>query len=584
MNPLSDDLLRVLSDRRLRVAVGTGTAVVYLSFVAEGEVGAVTLIASALLAVTIVLWRTRPGLSMWLAGAGIALGAIVVGVLSLLGVVTFRATVPNIGPYIAVVLPILGGALSANQWHRAGAIGLAVVSTVDAGVWAFLGGSGEEPLLLAAVVVCGAPLVAAWVWRQPDLRHWLIRRCAAVVPVLRSASTRTRAAVGGVVALYVSAVLLDYGTGSAAILVAGIPGPLALLWVRRRPSVALALTGASVAFVGMVSFALFRFGVGDAVLMLVAGCVLFLLTTGADRIDPRVAVGVGAAVLVGASIVGRSLIFGVFVALCAVVPVMLAWGWRWMRTAGHLRVRLTQSQAREQVVERDVLMEQERTRVARDVHDVVAHSLAVVIAQADGARYAAGQDPSTVGPALETIAETARSALVEVRTLLHDLRSSDHDGTLPGAEDVPALIEGVRALDVDVQMGTYGVERPLDPATGLALYRIVQEALTNALRHGAPGEPVDVDFDWGSQGVTLVVTNAVAPNVVPGDPGIGHGINGMRERAALAGGEVTSGVGSTGLFRLRAALPVQTEQPEELRTDANPAESLLQLLGIPSSA
>jgi signal transduction histidine kinase len=213
---------------------------------------------------------------------------------------------------------------------------------------------------------------------------------------------------------------------------------------------------------------------------------------------------------------------------------------------------------REHLVERDVVIEQERNRVARDVHDVVAHSLAVVIAQADGARYAAEKDPATVSPALDAIAETARVALGEVRTLLHELRHTQSATPSPGTGDLDTLIEGFRVLGLTVDVAHYGHQRALGDATQLAVYRVVQESLTNALRHGDTAQPVSVDFDWGDHALAVVITNALQGDGVPQVDGPGHGIPGMRERAALAGGDFTVGVGTRGMFRVRASLPAST--------------------------
>lgn len=201
--------------------------------------------------------------------------------------------------------------------------------------------------------------------------------------------------------------------------------------------------------------------------------------------------------------------------------------------------------------EAEMQAEQERGRIARDMHDVVAHSLAVVIAQADGARYAATNDPAATGEALGTISTTARSALSDVRLLLAQLRHRQGDGPQPTLADLENLFDQIRAAGVDVR-ATISPAPPSDvPASiQLAVYRILQEALTNALRHG-DGAAVDVSIAWWSMNVTITVANDArrAPSQA------GHGIIGMRERAQLVGGR-TDVEYDVGRFVVRAEIPL----------------------------
>lgn len=206
-------------------------------------------------------------------------------------------------------------------------------------------------------------------------------------------------------------------------------------------------------------------------------------------------------------------------------------------------------------VKHEVTLEQERNRVARDVHDIVAHSLAVVIAQADGARYGAKNVPAPVVEALENIATTARGALTDVRVLLGELRHNQEAGPQPGMNDLDALVRGFRESGLEVEWNSYGKAVELTDAPALAVYRIVQEGLTNALRHGDRGQPVELVFDWGSASLAVIVTNGIPRDTtVPANPA-GHGIPGMRERATLAGGELEASDGTNGRFRVRATIP-----------------------------
>ncbi|MGM1029945.1 MAG: histidine kinase [Actinomycetota bacterium] len=197
--------------------------------------------------------------------------------------------------------------------------------------------------------------------------------------------------------------------------------------------------------------------------------------------------------------------------------------------------------------------EEERAALARDMHDVVAHSLAVVIAQANGARYTA--DPATKDASLETIAGTAKEALGDVRLLLEQLRHSEAPDPVASLDDVDALIERMRGSGLDVRLERSGVRPTLPRTADIAAYRILQEALTNALRHGDRTAPVHVRLrgvaaPQGGTGIVVDVHNRVS--TAPGAPG--HGVRGMHERARLAGGDAWTGI-EHGWFRVRAAFP-----------------------------
>ncbi len=198
-------------------------------------------------------------------------------------------------------------------------------------------------------------------------------------------------------------------------------------------------------------------------------------------------------------------------------------------------------------------LEAERTRVARDVHDIVAHSLTVVIAQADGARYATAGDSPAAADAFETIAQTARDALGDVRVLLTELRHTQEAGPQPGLADLDALLQSMRDSGLTLEVREFGDRGRLSETRELALYRIVQESLTNALRHGDGA--ATLELEWGDQAVDLVVTNIASGAAAEGERG--HGIDGMRERASLAGGELSVHEGA--VFRVRARLPLEVE-------------------------
>ena len=251
-------------------------------------------------------------------------------------------------------------------------------------------------------------------------------------------------------------------------------------------------------------------------------------------------------------------IFALVTASAAAVLVLtISWGLGLLvRQAEATRLSRTEQYRLEQerlAAERTIVVEQERNRIARDMHDVVAHSLAVVIAQADGARYAMTTAPQVGETALETIAETAREALVDVRVLLAELRHSQSGGPQPMIGDLARLVEQMRSTGLRIFFVESGQPQPMPASHQIAVYRIVQESLTNALRHGDRTRDVSVTVRWIAQGVTITVENAIAP--VPTAPSPGHGIAGMRERAELTGGRLTVENRGGGLFRVDAFIP-----------------------------
>ena len=213
---------------------------------------------------------------------------------------------------------------------------------------------------------------------------------------------------------------------------------------------------------------------------------------------------------------------------------------RSLRTTRESRLAQATAEAVQVVAERDVAIEQERNRIARDMHDVVAHSLAVVIAQADGARYAMTADPASADAALITISNTAREALGDVRILLGQLRHRQGEAPKPTLVDLDRLFEQMRAAGLVIVRRDSGEAEPLGTAQQLAVYRIVQESLTNALRHGDTAEEVLVAFTWSAGSLTVSISSAMG-QTQQDKRKAGHGIDGMRERAILAGGNFFAG-------------------------------------------
>jgi signal transduction histidine kinase len=195
---------------------------------------------------------------------------------------------------------------------------------------------------------------------------------------------------------------------------------------------------------------------------------------------------------------------------------------------------------------------EERTRIARDLHDSAGHALNVILVQAGAARLLGDRDPDRARTALETIEDVARETVGEIDRLVHVLRedgASDPVAPPVGLAALETLVERHRATGLDVALRVDGEQRPLPRAVDQAAYRIVQEALTNAGRHGEAR--ADLRLEYGGQTLTLTIANPTGGRL-PGEPG--HGIAGMRERAELVGGRLeTAGLG--GVFRVRAELP-----------------------------
>lgn len=458
-------------------------------------------------------------------------------------------------------------------------------------------------LLLAVIFVAGwllgflvARQRAEAVGRGPSVLVWLASNGGAEItedevdrPVLVRRLTRTQltADILGAVLFEVFCLVVGEQDRTAFLVLTAFAVAVAL----RRLSPAVALVIAWLA-------AVLQMTTGHSILVSDMGVLIVLYATAAygDRIvrgAGLISAGIGALVaalyltvtsavaqgyydLLSSAIASVALQFA-FLFVVSITVLGLSWvlgllarTWRNARVAR--RARAEAELDRNRAVE-DVVVEQERTRIARDMHDVVAHSLAVVIAQADGARYARHSDPGAVDEALATIASTARSALGDVRVLLAELRQSHpadaarapgaHDGPQPSLADLDQTVEHIRSAGLAVTLERNGRVSALGSAQQLAAFRIVQEALTNALRHGDTGSPASVVLAEApaDRGPGLVITvrntmkdTAPEPTTTGSLPRVGHGLPGMRERASLAGGSLTAGP-QDGEFVVTAFLP-----------------------------
>jgi signal transduction histidine kinase len=199
----------------------------------------------------------------------------------------------------------------------------------------------------------------------------------------------------------------------------------------------------------------------------------------------------------------------------------------------------------------------ERARIARELHDVIAHNVSVMVVQAEGASYALDNSPETTRRALGTIAETGRTALAEMRRLLGVLRSepkSPDRAPQPGVDQLEDLLEQVRAAGLPVDFSVEGVPVPLPQGMALAAYRIVQESLTNTRKHGGPRVSAQVLLHYGEDGLRMLVRDDGRGAAALTD-GQGNGLTGMRERVAMYGGELNAGPRVEGGYQVEAVLP-----------------------------
>ena len=286
---------------------------------------------------------------------------------------------------------------------------------------------------------------------------------------------------------------------------------------------------------------------------LVVGLVGALLA--ADRYFGNVYLGVGS---------GYASLQGTVISAAAIAVLVLAcWAMGSVKRGRLLREQGLRERAELLEVERDQEMalaaSAERARIAREMHDVVAHSLSVVIAQADGGRYAGRTDPGAAIGALEQIAATGRTALTDMRSLLGVLREdgAQEFAPQPDVAAITDLVADVQRSGLDVDLISEGTPVELAAGTQLAAYRITQESLTNVLKHAGPASRAWVRLHWREDALELSVLDdgrGAAAVRETGDGG-GHGVLGMRERAALHGGRVDAGPRHGGGFGVHAVLP-----------------------------
>jgi signal transduction histidine kinase len=233
-------------------------------------------------------------------------------------------------------------------------------------------------------------------------------------------------------------------------------------------------------------------------------------------------------------------------------------------------VAIARRRRREQVLERHAAsldadreraaaaaVSQERARIARELHDIVAHAVSTMVVQAQGGARMVRIEPGEAEEAFDAIERTGRRALIEMRRLLAVLRAADDRAVLapqPGVERLGELVDGVRSAGLPVELRVEGRVSPLPAGVDVSAYRIVQEALTNTLKHAGPAR-AKVVVRYLPDAIELEVSDDGAGSPAHDETG-GQGLVGMRERVAIYGGKLDTGFGAAGGYRIRARLPV----------------------------
>jgi signal transduction histidine kinase len=344
-------------------------------------------------------------------------------------------------------------------------------------------------------------------------------------------------------------------TERAAAAAAGLVLTLSLAWRRRAPLVVLGVAIATSVLANVV-------GVLDEATTPVIALVVAVYSVGAHTSGLRAAVGgLGAAALIAVNVAEQfSLGDLLFIATILGGAWLAGRAMRYRREREHVLELLTVDLEREREEKARAAVAEERVRIARELHDVVAHAISVIVLQARGGRRSLGTDPGETREALDMIEATGSEALAEMRRLLGMLRRDDEEIALapqPSLRYLDALAAQVREAGLPVDLSVEGEPTELPPGVDLSAYRIVQEALTNALKHAGPATArVVVRYRENDLELDIADTGAGAS----ASDGEGHGLAGMRERVWLYGGKIEAGPRDGGGFAVRARLPLDSDR------------------------
>jgi signal transduction histidine kinase len=315
---------------------------------------------------------------------------------------------------------------------------------------------------------------------------------------------------------------------------------LPLLWRRSRPFAALALVTAGAVASGIAYDLIFPFAPAVAV-----------YTVADQKTRGRSAAAAAGAILAIAAAAGSATDYARLVIVAA--------GWVVGDNLRTRRAYLRELEEKAERLERERRAEtarataEEQARIARELHDVIAHSVSVMVVQAAAARDVFESAPERARAALEAIESTGRSALGDLRRVLGIVRGDAEYAPAPGLARVEALLDTVRAAGLDVRLTVEGSPREVPPGVDLSAYRVVQEALTNTLKHaGARHVDVAIRYD---DALTLEISDD-GVGLTNGSRSVGRGLEGMRERAAMVGGTLDTREGEGGGFFVRARFPL----------------------------
>jgi signal transduction histidine kinase len=333
-----------------------------------------------------------------------------------------------------------------------------------------------------------------------------------------------------------------------------------LLWRRRAPLLVLVVCLACIVIPDA------KYEIGNNASAPFAGTLVAAYASGAytSRRDGRIAAAIiGAMVLISAVSIGEDVvgdavfIGGILFAVWGAATIVRSR----QELAAALAARTVELE-HEREEKAKLAVAEERTRIARELHDVVAHNISIMVVQAGAERHAIGDDRPDTSKVLATIEETGRAALAEMRRLLGMLRRSDDELALapqPSLRYLEDLVEQVREAGMPVELRIEGEQRAIAPGIDLSAYRIVQEALTNALKHAGPAQ-ARVTVRYGDDELDIeIADDGAGPDGEA--PAGGHGLVGMRERVALFGGDLASGRRRGGGYAVRARLPLAGDAP-----------------------
>ena len=355
--------------------------------------------------------------------------------------------------------------------------------------------------------------------------------------------------------------IAGYGGHGLILLVIGSAQTLPLIWRRKHPGFAAAI---------IIAAHLMQLAIHTDFLpsQISVPVVIYTLAAYAKRwqsIAGMIAGFVGAFLMSGKLVIlaGNWSLSGWLISFVGLaLTVMVSWTFGDLARTRRIATQTLEDRARrleiERQQERDLAAADERSHIAREMHDIVAHSLSVIITQADGARYASEHDPEIARETLATISNTGRGSLREMRRLLGVLRNDEEASTrpLPTLADVEDLLDSTRKTGLDIEYQVAGApRRDLPAGAELTAYRAIQEALTNVVKHAGPSASSFIALKWDNRGLQIIISDNGRGAGALGSTDTGQGLRGMQERVSLYDGNVEAAPLSGGGFRVAVVIP-----------------------------